>query len=162
MKAIRFFLLIVLLASGIGIAASNHGRADMHKGPEGAVHAVMAAIKAKDGQALSTLLSPSVVLRRVAVGEPDDSPALRSRDIFIQDILSSESDLEEQINIMSVSRDGPVAQVWTGYVFYINGTLSHCGHNAFTLVEQSGGWRITDITYTARRHGCETVDGPTD
>lgn len=51
--------------------------------------------------------------------------------------------------------DGNLAHIWVPYEFRINGELSHCGANSFTLVKTDQGWKIADIVDSRRREGCE-------
>ncbi len=51
--------------------------------------------------------------------------------------------------------DGNLAHIWAPYEFLINGKLSHCGVNSFTLVKTDQGWKIADIVDSRRREGCE-------
>ena len=51
--------------------------------------------------------------------------------------------------------DGNLAHIWVPYEFRINGKLSHCGANSFTLVKTDQGWKIADIIDSRRREGCE-------
>lgn len=46
---------------------------------------------------------------------------------------------------------GPIATVWAPYDFYRDGRFSHCGVDAFHLVETPAGWRIAGIMYTVIR-----------
>jgi hypothetical protein len=50
--------------------------------------------------------------------------------------------------------EGPVAVVWTPYDFHRDGAFSHCGMEAFTLVQTAEGWRIAGATYSVQSTGC--------
>ena len=50
--------------------------------------------------------------------------------------------------------DGPIAMVWSPYIFTLDGKLSHCGINHVDLVKQEGSWRVLNITWTQRKTGC--------
>ncbi|MEO7520782.1 MAG: nuclear transport factor 2 family protein [Gemmatimonas sp.] len=50
---------------------------------------------------------------------------------------------------------GSIAMLWTPYDFHIDGTFSHCGVDAFSLVRDTEGWRIVSIAYTVERTGCK-------
>ena len=50
--------------------------------------------------------------------------------------------------------EGPIAMVWSPYVFTLDGKLSHCGINHVDLVKQDGAWRVLNITWTQRKTGC--------
>jgi hypothetical protein len=41
-----------------------------------------------------------------------------------------------------------VAQVWVPYDLYIGTRWSHCGVDAFTLLEIEGRWRVASLLYT--------------
>ena len=64
----------------------------------------------------------------------------------------------EQIFSYRVEQDGTLATVWTDYTFYLGEKLSHCGVNAFQLVDTEDGWKILNITDTRRRSDCKTKD----
>lgn len=53
-----------------------------------------------------------------------------------------------------VMMHGPLAVVWTPYDFHRDGTFSHCGMDAVTLVRTGTRWRIAGATYTVEPHGC--------
>lgn len=62
---------------------------------------------------------------------------------------------EEIIHEYVVQEDGNLASVWTPYSFSLNGELSHCGANSFTLVRTVEGWKINYIIDSRRRNSCE-------
>lgn len=48
-----------------------------------------------------------------------------------------------------------IAVVWTPYAFHVDRELSHCGVDAFSLVDGGDGeWKIAGVVYT--------VESPTD
>jgi ketosteroid isomerase-like protein len=49
---------------------------------------------------------------------------------------------------------GRVATLWTAYDFHVDGTFSHCGVDAITLVRTDDGWRIASFVYTVEPTGC--------
>ena len=61
----------------------------------------------------------------------------------------------EKILSYDIKIDGNLAQVWTPYKFYVGDTFSHCGVNAFHLMQTEEGWKIIGITDTRRREACE-------
>ncbi len=60
----------------------------------------------------------------------------------------------EQMWDAEVRVRGTIATVWTPYEFRINGGLSHCGVDAFSLVKTQTGWRIASVVYTVEAE-CE-------
>lgn len=77
--------------------------------------------------------------------------------LFISSIsnLPKTVQLEEKILNYQLQVDVPLATVWTPYEFYLNGNLSHCGVNAFTLFLSDKGWKIISIIDTRRRDDCQ-------
>lgn len=63
--------------------------------------------------------------------------------------------IEERLLDYKVLIDGPMAQVWTPYEFYINDKISHVGVNSFTLQLDNNPkkpiWKIVHIIDTRRR-----------
>jgi hypothetical protein len=51
--------------------------------------------------------------------------------------------------------DGEIAQVWSYYTFHLNDTFSHCGVDAFMLVKVGAEWKITQLSDTQRKTGCD-------
>lgn len=68
--------------------------------------------------------------------------------------------LDERIYGASIRVDGPLATAWTPYAFYFDGQRSHCGVNAFQLVQTAAGWQILQITDTRRKTGCDELENP--
>ncbi len=66
---------------------------------------------------------------------------------------------EERIHDYKIQMDGKMANVWTPYSFYINGSLSHCGTNSFQLFKRNGVWKIFYIVDTRDRSGCDRKRG---
>ncbi len=58
-------------------------------------------------------------------------------------------------------RDPLLATVWAPYRIEVDGALSHCGVDHFTLVKRADRWRIADLTYTTEPDACdELAPGP--
>jgi hypothetical protein len=60
----------------------------------------------------------------------------------------------EPIWDVRIEQDGPLAQVWAHYAFYLGTKFSHCGVDAFQLVKENGAWKIFHLTDTRQREGC--------
>jgi hypothetical protein len=61
---------------------------------------------------------------------------------------------QEPIWNEKIEKDGRFASVWVDYAFYRNGSLSHCGVDAFHLVQLDEIWKIFHLTDT-RRQNCQ-------
>lgn len=53
---------------------------------------------------------------------------------------------EEKTFDFSIQHDDIFAHVWVPYEFYINGKMSHRGHNSFHLIKKQSRWLIISIT----------------
>ncbi len=73
---------------------------------------------------------------------------------YLADLATAEDDWLERMWEPEVRIDGDIATVWTPYDFHINGDFSHCGVDAFNLMNIDGQWKITGGTYTVQRTGC--------
>ena len=80
---------------------------------------------------------------------------------FLKSICSipEATDFEERIHHYEIRMDGKMANVWTPYSFYVNGTLSHCGTNSFQLFKRDGVWKIFYLVDTRDREGCAEKRG---
>ena len=61
---------------------------------------------------------------------------------------------DEKLWSMDIQIDGPVAQAWTEYSFFLDTTLLHCGVNTFQLAKTENGWKITSILDSRRKNNC--------
>lgn len=72
-----------------------------------------------------------------AVGSPHDQP------------------WNEPVWDMEIRVDEGLAQVWTPYAFYVGNKFSHCGVDAFHLIETPEGWKIFQLIDTRKKRGCQ-------
>ena len=84
------------------------------------------------------------------------NPVVRSdaMDGFIRTVGTATRHFDEKIWDPEVRVDGNLATVWTWYAFYLDGTFSHCGVDAFQLARAADGWKIIQIADTRRTEGC--------
>lgn len=78
-------------------------------------------------------------------------------DGWVKAIAGSNRRWDEQIYDVQVRVDGTMAQVWAPYTFYLDRKLSHCGVDAFELLKDAAGWKITQLSDTRRRENCRDV-----
>jgi SnoaL-like domain len=50
-----------------------------------------------------------------------------------------------------------MASAWCDYAFYADEKFSHCGVDAFLLMQKEGQWQILKIVDTRRKESCEPV-----
>ena len=78
-------------------------------------------------------------------------------DGWVKAIAGSNRRWDEQVYDVQVRVDGNMAQVWAPYTFYLDKELSHCGVDAFELLKDAAGWKITQLSDTRRRENCRDV-----
>ena len=57
-----------------------------------------------------------------------------------------------------VEIDGNLASVWVDYAFYVDDQFSHCGVDAFHLIQREDGWKIFHLVDTRSKTDCEVPD----
>jgi hypothetical protein len=50
--------------------------------------------------------------------------------------------------------DQRIASVWAPYDLWINNVFSHCGVDVFTLIKNKDGWKISSLSYSVVKEGC--------
>lgn len=62
---------------------------------------------------------------------------------------------KEVIKDYSIQIDGPMANAWTTYEFWLNDNFHHCGVNSFQLFKEDSQWKIIYLIDTRRKDNCE-------
>lgn len=155
MRTISLFIVISLM--GIQL----HGQSNtVHQEVEATIIQFFDAMRAADSTAIREAFFEDARLQSTGYDE-DGNPYLQNGDIarFITSVGSYPAGmLDERLFSMRIEVDGPLATAWTDYTFYAGGKLSHCGVNAFQMVQTSDGWKIHQITDTRRKEACLTTD----
>lgn len=123
------------------------------------VNAVFAALAARDATGLDTHFDPAAQL--TVVHENADGTNRVSRlswQQFAGGLRPGPERFEEVLIDPTVKIDGDLAVVWGSYVFRIDGQLSHCGVDHFSLIRQGGAWKITSLSWNQRDTGCEALN----
>jgi len=91
----------------------------------------------------------------------DVTPELHTFADFVRGLEGPGRIVIERMWDPEVDVRGGIATVWTPYDLYVDGTFSHCGIDAFSLVKAEGDWKIAGIVFTAEPEGCPRhPDGP--
>ncbi|MEN8376649.1 MAG: nuclear transport factor 2 family protein [Gemmatimonadota bacterium] len=165
MKA-RTTLFVALLIAAAPLAAQEGHvpRAEADLSPEQA--AVMAPVDMLfDGmRAKDTAMIRAAFVENGGLTGPgraqDGSVVIRTTtvDEFVTTIGNFERVIDEPLFDVEVRIDGPLATVWAEYDVFMDGDFSHCGVDAFQLVQLADGWKILTIADTRRRQGCERIE----
>jgi len=123
-------------------------------------------MRAGDSTMLRSVLHPSAHMQSSFTNK-DGLAVLRegSVDKWVQSVGTPHDKIyDEKIWSYKVRVDDNLASAWTDYSFFLGEQFSHCGVNAFHLVNTVDGWKISHITDTRRRESClkETPDAQKD
>jgi len=117
----------------------------------GAVDALFAAMAKHDVDASRQLILPGASF---VVVLPDGTVKIEPDTGYLETLGKHKEAFRERIWDAQVTVQGNLAQVWAPYDFHLDGKLSHCGIDSFSLVRGAVGWRIAGISYTVQKTGC--------
>jgi len=63
--------------------------------------------------------------------------------------------VKERIWTPTVLVNDQIAILWAPYDYYVEGTFSHCGINAFNFIKENGHWLITNTSWSVQKSNCE-------
>jgi len=109
----------------------------------------------KDSLLIASVIDRSFDLNSTSFNE--DNGLLRNinRDNFVRAVISRPDSpvWKEKLLSFNIKIDGPLANVWVDYEFWLDDKLSHCGVNSIHLLKKKSGWKIFNIT-DSRRIDC--------
>ena len=149
---LKYLLAIACLAT-MGIVRAQSAQDSVRA----AVNLLFTAMKNADSAQLVSAFDDSAILQTIVV-DKDGKTTARSYPVteFAQAIGKlPKGAADEQIRIETLKMDGPLAMVWAPYHFYYNGTLLHCGVDAFQLIRSNGVWKILYIVDTRKKGVCD-------
>lgn len=119
------------------------------------VERLLAGINSRDAAAIATTLG-SEGGATVVTEAADGSAAVRYTPWpeLLARFQPGPETFDERISGPAVEIDGDLAMVWAPYVFRLNGKVHHCGTDHFSLVRESGTWKIASLAWTSRTTGC--------
>lgn len=74
--------------------------------------------------------------------------------------IPMETEFLEVLHEIEVKIDGSMANAWTPYSLFLNGSFSHCGVNNFQMIKKDDQWKVIYLVDTRRREGCENKNMP--
>ena len=119
------------------------------------INALFAGLARRDGAAMASTLHGDGGIT-VAVDRPDGTKGIRQQKFadWTAGIKPGPERYEERMPSPAIEIDGDIAMVWGDYVFLLDGKLSHCGVDHFSLVRVDGQWKISGLAWTSRTTGC--------
>ncbi len=115
---------------------------DVHAAIEVA-RTVLHAINASDPDLLRSVMMPDARIVATGRGQPRTSTVEQ----MATGISDPAQEFVERMWDPRLEVDGPIASVWAPYDFYRQGELSHCGVDAFHLIQVDGAWRVQSLVY---------------
>lgn len=147
-------LVIICLQSFISVNAQQEEISSV----KATIDQLFDGMRANDSLMLKSALYEQVTLKTVASSKEGEN-FLQEADIkdFIKAVGTKRPGVkfDERLAGYDIKIDGDMAMAWTPYSFYVNDKFSHCGVNVFILMKTADGWKITAITDTRRKTGCE-------
>lgn len=128
-----------------------------------AANALLRALDQGTAAELEALVDPAG--RIVVVNRSKSSETIRTLPMrqFIAELPGNKDRLAERIGAPTLLQRGGLAQVWAPYTFWVNGKVSHCGIDNFTLVRRDGRWIVSDLSYTREAVSeCAALGAPTE
>ena len=144
-------LVLVLLGLSCSSVVAQPATTTDGQGPRAVLNTLFDGMRAGDSAAVRAVFHPEARLH-TALG-PADTAAVRatSVDAFVGAVgQPRERSWDERIWDVRIRVDGPMADAWMSYVFYLGEERSHCGVNAMHLVRRDAAWKILRVTYTRR------------
>jgi hypothetical protein len=120
------------------------------------INTMLDAMRKGDSTLLRSVLANNMELQSVAIDKMEKaSLSTNSANGLMMQIGTPHTDAyDERIVFGGIKIDGPLANAWTSYKFYLGATFSHCGINFFQLAKTENGWKIIHIAYTSRKNNC--------
>jgi len=148
----RLLVLVFLgMLTAPAVAAAQSAESDVMA----VITGLFDGMRAGDSAAVRAAFAPDA--RLMTAFERDGVPTLRAGSLeqFIALVGGPHDDVwDERIWGTEIRIDGLLATVWTNYAFHLGERLSHCGVDAFQLVNGDAGWRIVHLIDTRRTEGC--------
>ena len=133
--------------------SSAQSQAEMDD-PLKVVNNLFLAMETTDTTLAAKCFTDDAMLYTVTNGKTHPMPASK----LVSAFGPKEDKYQEPIWNEVVQIDGNLATVWVDYAFFLNGTFSHCGVDAFMLVNTADGWKIFLLADTRRKADCDVPE----
>lgn len=146
-----FALLLALILPASAVRAQNE-----HAKVRTVIDQLFSGMRTGDSALVSRAVLPDATLQTI-VKDAKGEIKIESGSIagLVKAVETPHQDVwDERIYDVVIQVDGPMATVWAPYKFYRGTEFSHCGVNAFSLLQTATGWKISSITDTRRKEAC--------
>ncbi|MCW5911848.1 MAG: nuclear transport factor 2 family protein [Cyclobacteriaceae bacterium] len=156
---------IFFICGLLGVASANaQTKADEHAVMEPIVR-LFTGMNKGDSALVHSAFAKEITMATVTIDKAGNVVVRRENSLtgFLKAIATPRPEpFSEPIWNTRIEIDGSFAQVWTEYAFYIGKKFSHCGVDAFQLVNQGSGWKIFHLADTRRTADCHVPAAVSD
>ena len=147
MKKLILLLLFIPLVS--------FGQDDEKEKLKTVVNTFFEGFHSKDSLLIVSVIDKSFDLNSTSLKEGKGVLRNINGDNFVSAIVSRPDSpvWKEKLLSFNIKIDGPLANVWVDYEFWVDDKLSYCGVNSINLLKKKSGWKIFNIT-DSRRINC--------
>lgn len=145
----KSLLLLVTLVSSFAMSTLTLAKEDAAAQP---IHNMFDAMREHNGNKLLAQFTDNAILQRAGKGGEVKTNDLKKFAAFVS---KTDKHLDEKLLAVNVAISDNLASVWTPYVFYLDGKLSHCGVNSFQLVKFEYDWKIVYLIDNTHAGDCE-------
>ena len=145
-KLILLLLFIPLVSFGQGLEKEKL---------KSVVNTFFEGFHSKDSLLIVSVIDKSFDLNSTSLKEDNGVLTNINGDNFVSAIISRPDSpvWKEKLLSFNIKIDGPLANVWVDYEFWLDDKLSHCGVNSIQIIKKKSGWKIFNIT-DSRRTNC--------
>ena len=144
MRRVLFCTLLLMLPA-TGSAQGVTDRDEVLK----VVQTFFDTMTARDVEGARKILMPDGRFFPMEMRKPNSAPRSFTNEEYLAGLSKPRKEVSrERIWNPEVRVHGLIATVWAPYDFWMDGTFSHCGVDAFDLIKTADGWKIAGGTFT--------------
>jgi hypothetical protein len=151
----KSWLIFLFFLMAVGSVIAQESEEQMVKNT---IDSFFEAFHQQDSSALKKIVANDMVLQTIGKNEAGrEVVKTENFSHFLKSIVSipTSTKFEEKLLMYNIQIDGAMANAWTSYEFWVNGSFSHCGVNSFQLFKDEGAWKIIYLIDTRRKEGCQ-------
>lgn len=143
---------LAALAFAFVLPAAATAQTDDEREVLGVVKRMLSVLESKDAASVAGLVDSTT---RFTLTRPLPTGGSRvlvlTGEQFLQAVTRPGPTAVEKIRNPEVRIDGDLATVWAEYQVLIDGSLSHCGFDAFHLARTAVGWKVVNVSDSYRQ-----------
>ena len=155
MKVFKSLSTFILLSIFLLITAFSSGKKPKLDKEEKAIMLVVEQffehMTTQDTAALRNIIMDGTIYNAYIDTEDGGLIHQLSAESWMTSLVNPEVQVVEKYWDTEIKYHNGIATVWTAYELHKNKKFSHCGHNAFSLVKTSEGWKITNSIFSIEK-----------